>query len=143
MSDLTGKPERSRVWIFGYTANREEIKNDVVDPSDGKFKKFFEAGGDDYVIVRADMVDEFTVDTFKCNVVIPVDAENEDALQKAKTILNEKLGIETHVDVKVIDHAPWPPHRAHGYITGNENEKLPDGDPGRQAHKSPGSNKWG
>ena len=95
------------------------------------------------MIVRADIVDH---DDY--NVIIPVDAEDDDGLEEAVSVITGQLGVENLSVVRVVEdgHIPWPPHAAHGYITEREAELLPIEripiKPGRQ-HASPGTNKWG
>jgi hypothetical protein len=102
-----------------------------------------ELGGDQFVIVRADIVDHSDY-----NVIIPVDAEDDVGLKEAKSVITGQLGVEnlSVVRVKKDGHIPWPPHAAHGFITELEVEALPIEQipikAGRQ-HASPGTNKWG
>jgi hypothetical protein len=100
-------------------------------------------GGDQYVIVRADIVrhDDY-------NVIIPVDAEDDAGLEEAVSVITELLGVGIVSIARVVDkgHVPWPPHEAHGFITEREVVALPIEQihikAGRQ-HASPGTNKWG
>jgi hypothetical protein len=102
-----------------------------------------ELGGDQYVVVRADIVDH---DDY--NVIIPVDAEDDEGLREAVGVITGKLGVEIVLTAQVLEegHIPWPPHAAHGFITEREVKALPIEQvpikPGRQ-HASPGTNKWG
>jgi len=162
MPPLPITTSRIRVWLFGYAAVSEDISKssanistnlqiDYSDPTGWANKKFYEIGGDDFVIVRVEEVTPFEIivlekrkkTTRTCNVVIPVDAKNEDALLEAKRIIDEDLGIQIIKEVRVISHNPWPPHKAHGFITPDEFYVFKDEHVGRQFHNSPGSNKWG
>ena len=128
---------RKRIWILGYCNNFESLNQDI----DGK--KFYEQGGDEYVIVRADKVRTFILNGSNCNVVLPVDAQDESGLTKARNLI-ERMEIDILQELEVLDNNPWPAHRAHGYITNAEWEALKDEkSPGRQKAASPGSNKWG
>ena len=95
------------------------------------------------MIVRADIVDHSDY-----NVIIPVDAENNEGLEEAVGVITEQLGVRNVSTVQVVEdgHIPWPPHAAHGYITEREVVALPIEQvpikAGRQ-HASPGTNKWG
>ena len=104
-------------------------------------------GGDQYVVVRVDIVKDFLVNGKKSNVIIPVDAKDDNGLNAAESMV-KKLGVKIVSTVEVNTHIPDPPHFAHGYITKGE-KKLHDKaglkekiNAGRQ-HASPGSNKWG
>ncbi len=143
MTEPIDPEKRLRVWLFGFTDNMEDIMKEIPDPSSGGSMKFFEFGGDEFVIVRADKVEPFYVGTKMCNIIIPVDAKDGPTLDTAKTFIENNLGIATVAVVKVESHNPWAPHRAHGYITQKEYDDLNDDNVGRQFHKSPGSNKWG
>jgi hypothetical protein len=127
---------RVRAWVFGR-----------VDPVKlrGRYKenRINGLGGDQFVIVRADIVDHNDY-----NVIIPVDAEDDDGLEMAVGVITGQLGVKnlSVVRVKKDSHIPWPPHAAHGFITELEVEALPIEQipikAGRQ-HASPGTNKWG
>jgi len=73
--------DRLRVWVFG-RVEHEELR-DRYDKN-----RINGLGDDRFVIVRADMVrhEDF-------NVIIPVDAENDEGLEEAKSVLTEQLGV--------------------------------------------------
>jgi len=127
---------RVRAWVFG------KVEPDKLKELYNK-KQISGLGGDQYVIVRADIVDHSDY-----NVIIPVDAEDGDGLRAAKIVIEEQLGVDIVEIVQIVEkgHIPWPPHAAHGYITEREADALPIEQipikPGRQ-HASPGTNKWG
>ena len=131
---------RVRTWVFG-RVEKEELRARY------KENRINGLGGDQFVIVRADIVDHSDY-----NVIIPVDAEDDDGLEEAVSVITDQLGVEivstARVDTRVEDkgHIPWPPHEAHGFITQEEVDALPIEqlyiEAGRQ-HASPGSNKWG
>ena len=139
--------DRIRAWIFAVVADPNAFQmtllQDLPYPSKWVGKKFYEIGGDDFVIVRADEVETLTVGDQNYNFVFPVDASDDVAFAQAVKIITDELNIKYTMVVKVIEHNPWPPHRAHGFITETEFGYLPDDKIGRQSHKSPGSNKWG
>ena len=131
-----GQQNRVRAWVFGRVESGELRDHYEENRING-------LGGDQFVIVRADIVkhDDY-------NVIIPVDAEDEEGLRAAKSVITGQLGVEIVSTVKVVEdgHIPWPPHAAHGYITEREVvalsiEQVPI-KAGRQ-HASPGTNKWG
>jgi hypothetical protein len=128
---------RVRTWVFGRVEKPLALR-DRYDEN-----RINGLGGDQFVIVRADIVDHSDY-----NVIIPVDAEDDDGLEEAVSVITEQLGVENLSIVKVVEggHIPWPPHEAHGFITEREVEALPIEQihiqAGRQ-HASPGTNKWG
>ena len=146
MAGLPSPLDRMRVWIFANFRKDSDftvsILRDYPNASIWTTKKFFEMGGDDYVIVRADKVQPISVGGKECHFVIPVDAEGEDGLVAARNAIAE-LGFVDLTEVRVVSHNPWPPHQSHGFITQNEINHVPDDKVGRQSHRSPGSNKWG
>ncbi len=131
-----GQQNRVRAWVFGQV-DLEGLKDRY------KENGINGLGGDQFVIVRADIVDHNDY-----NVIIPVDAEDDDGLEMAKSVIMELLGVEIVSTAQVVEegHVPWPPHEAHGFITEPEVVALPIEqlyiEAGRQ-HASPGSNKWG
>lgn len=129
---------RIRMWILGYCNNFELLDQDIGG------EKFYEKGGDEFVIVRADKVSDFNLNGTNCNVVLPVDARDEIGLSNAKRVIIDSLKVNILLELDVLENKPKPPHRAHGYITPAEWEVLKDEkSPGRQKAASPGSNKWG
>ena len=132
-----GQQNRVRAWVFGQV-EPEELRARY------KENRINGLGGDQFVIVRADIVDHSDY-----NVIIPVDAEDDDGLEEAISVITDQLGVEIVSTAQVVKegHVPWPPHEAHGFITEEEVEALPIEDgirirAGRQ-HASPGTNKWG
>jgi division protein CdvB (Snf7/Vps24/ESCRT-III family) len=128
---------RLRVWAFGYTSDVDTFKQMFMD------EEIYTKGGDQYVIVRADEVEEFTENSAAINIIIPMDVADEDGLDAVKSVI-EELGVEIKATVKSLTKIPDPPHMSHGYITPREFDILPEAgeEPGRQG-ASPGSNKWG
>ena len=128
---------RMRAWVFGRVESTDMLKRLY------KENQINGLGDDRFVIVRADIVKHSDY-----NLIIPVDAENDDGLEEAVSVIREQLGVEIVETVQVVEkgHIPWPPHEAHGYITVQEAKLLPIEQipikPGRQ-HASPGTNKWG
>jgi len=127
---------RVRAWVFGRVdpvGLRNRYKQNGING----------LGGDQFVIVRADIVDHSDY-----NIIIPVDAEDDAGLRAAEGVITDQLGVDIVSIARVVDkgHVPWPPHEAHGFITEPEVVALPIEQipikAGRQ-HASPGSNKWG
>jgi len=90
------------------------------------------------VMVRADVVD------YHYNIVIPLDAENQEALQEAICQIQKETGATETAVLRVTAHFPGIPHEADGYITQEERDEYPDpfAIVGRQ-RTSPGMNPWG
>jgi hypothetical protein len=126
--------ERRRAWIFLRTEDPQAAAEVLRE-------KFFPQGEDQFVVVRADLVDEAR--GFPFNMVVPVDAENDDVLREVVVRIVRSSGATEHVVANVKAHVPFPPHDAQGYITVQEaglgKERI---EPGRQG-ASPGRNPWG
>ena len=107
---------RVRAWVFGRVESidmlRERYKENQIN----------ELGGDQYVIVRADFVDNGDY-----NVIIHVDAEVDAGLEEAESVITKLLSVESVETVQVgkEGHIPWPPHAAHRYIPEREADALP------------------
>lgn len=136
--------ERTRVWVFGYVSKTGDLEEIYLE------NKIDEIGEDSYVVIRADIVEDFEVDGQTCNIIIPVDAEDQSGLGTALDLISGTLGVSILKTVQAIGHIPDPPHISHGFITENEiakeleitGEERSIESAGRQ-HASPGSNKWG
>jgi hypothetical protein len=131
-SDMTVDTERVRAWVL-MTAR---------DPSAAAaaISAHFAEGENHWVIVRADVIEGDE------NLMIAVDAENEDYLQEVLGLLTQAVGSEPQDVRRVIEHHPSVPHAAHSFITPSELDGLyaPEFDPpGRHMPKSPGANPWG
>jgi DNA-binding Lrp family transcriptional regulator len=106
------------------------------------YKALGHAGGDEYVLVRADLVKHAHY-----NVIVPVDAKNPEALRMVVKQIAERVETKSISIAEVLGHNPKPAHDAHGFITAEE--KAAGRDPedpcvevGRFP-KSPGFNAWG
>ena len=122
---------RVRAWVFG----KVEPKGLKDRYNENKIKTL---GGDQYVIVRTDIVrhDDY-------NVIIPVDAKDDPGLEEAERVIRELLEVRIVSTVQVVDHIPWPPHNANGFITEQEHGRGDPDAPIDQVNKSPGWNAWG
>ena len=134
---------RIRVWVFGQVDSKENLRRLYLA------NKMDEKGDKKYVVIRADIVGDFKVDGKVSNVIIPVDAIDDQGLKNAKKMIKQDLKVKIIKTLTVESHIPDPPHIAHGYVTKGEikkEEKITKKPsiekPGRQ-HASPGSNKWG
>ena len=126
--------ERIRAWLFIHTEEvREAIK---------RIKELLTEGGEQYVVVRADHVKSSR--KFPFNLVIPIDAQDEEVLEEIVEQLVKMSGAERHVVAMVRHHTPYPPQAAHCFLTDQETEgdsDWPEG--GGRYPKSPGRNPWG
>ncbi len=130
--EITGS-ERARAWVL--------IRAEPVVGMAAKFRNL-DRRGDDFVIIRADVVAESPDSPY--NIVVPVDAESEAALSGVVEEMRGISGVREAVALRVVGHDPYPPHDASGYITQREadrGERRPD-KVGRQ-DSSPGYNPWG
>jgi hypothetical protein len=124
---------RARAWILIQTESPEVAAHQL-------YEALSHEGGDSFVLVRADVVD------YHYNVVVPVDAENWDVLQDLFCSIQRLTGARESAILRVVEHVPYPPHSADGYIT--EEEAGASTDPkqvekiGRQRN-SPAFNPWG
>jgi hypothetical protein len=100
---------------------------------------YFDQGGDDYVLVRADVVEG------EANLIVPVDAANQAALDSVVAMIRDATGDSAPSVARVLSHNPDPPHRSHTFVTPGELDRDPVDEyspPGRHP-KSPGRNGWG
>jgi len=132
-------PERYRAWVLFKVENPQGVAPRFGVPDD-KGLTLLKAGEDNYVIVRADVVDGNEGYT----LVVPVDAANEDQFNAAYERLTALVGEQGSV-LRVVAHFPTPPHRSSTFVTEKELSGcfLPEySPPGRHPH-SPGANPWG
>jgi len=126
--------ERVRAWVLLQAESAEGVAQAL-------YKDLGHEGGDEFVVVRADIV--AGPSEFAYNIIVPVDAKSEDALRDVVDRIREVSRVNP-VIVTVDQHVPYPPHDAHGYISTNEVEvgREPVEKPGRQG-ASPGFNAFG
>jgi hypothetical protein len=103
-------------------------------------------GGDEYIIIRADVV-QCEMESFArdVNLIVPVDAASQTALDTVVQIIRDASGDRSPTVAKVVSYFPDPPHRSHTFVTQTEFDKDPVDEyrpPGRHP-KSPGRNGWG
>jgi hypothetical protein len=140
--------ERVRAWILLKVTEPAAVVAEIVK-SRGEFQGRFDLGllswgGDDLVVVRADVVE--------CengwNLVVPVDARTEDHLHAAMAELTRAAGSRLlgHTVLRVMDPHPRTPHQSHSFVTEAEWREFEDPSlkPGvRNYPASPGANPWG
>jgi hypothetical protein len=99
-------------------------------------------GSDTFVVVRADVVD------WTFNIVIPLDTESQGALDEICDRIRGMPGVAETLLLPVLEHHPWPPQLANGYISDAEADADPESwdkptfERRRLGH-SPGHNPWG
>ena len=131
-----GGYERVRAWVLVQADDPNKVAR--------RLYELDSAGGDEYVVVRADVVD------YSHNIVLPVDAESDDALMIVVAKIEDIQGVETTTVLRVTEHVPYPPHVANGWIDESELAAQEEQEirieaalkPGRQG-ESPGLNAWG
>ena len=134
---MMGKVTATNVWIRrrGYANFR------VDDPTAAaeRVSVLFTEGGDDYVVIRADVVIECDV-----NLIVPIDAA-ESEWSRALDLVRRAVG-QPEVRVCIVTSTyPTVPQKAHCFITEDEHRRFPLHEyspPGRHP-KSPGANPWG
>ena len=127
----TQQDGRSRAWVLLRVKAPEEAAGAL-------YSQFGLAGGDDFVVVRADIVDH------DFDIVVPVDAANDEVLSDVICKIYKVTGGTELLVLKVRQHIPLIPHTADGWVTAEEYDADPDEcvSIGRQ-QKSPGANAWG
>ena len=123
--------ERVRAWVMVKSA-------DAIQAAEA-LSAYFTQGGDQYVLVRADVVEG------EANLIVPVDAESQAALDTVVEIIRGATGDTSPIVAKVVSHFPDPPHRAHTFVTEDElrRDPVPEYTPHGRHPKSPGRNGWG
>lgn len=132
MAIMETESGRVRAWVLIRTESPAAAAHQL-------YEELGQEGGDSFVLVRADVVD------YHYNIVVPVDAENWDVLQDLVCSIQKLTGARETAIVRVVEHIPYPPHLADGYITPEEAELYTDTEGmkvGRQRN-SPGMNAWG
>lgn len=132
MAQERGENGRVRAWVFVWADNPERWAQEL-------YEALGHEGGDEYVLVRADVIESF----YGYNIVVPVDARDQSALDSVVGMFPNPEAVKRMAVRKVEVHNPYPPQDASGYVTeeeaevGEEEVKV-----GRQDH-SPGLNPWG
>ena len=122
--------ERTRAWILIRAESPQSTAQQL-------YETLGHAGGNRWVVVRADIVD------YHYNILVPVDAESPDALEQVYGMIQDLAGAQETAILPVVGCIPYPPHVAHGFVTPGEGEAGGiDTEIGRLGH-SPGHNAWG
>jgi len=140
--------DRVRAWILLKVTEPAAVVAEI-ERSRGKPQGKFDMGllswgGDDFVVVRADIVEGES----GWNLVVPVDAKPGDALNTAIAELTKAAGsrLVEHTVLRVTEYHPNIPHQSHSFVTAAEWESFqaPELKPGERNYPaSPGANPWG
>jgi hypothetical protein len=123
--------DRTRGWLYFMVDDPYAAAKAV--------SSLFTQGGDEYVIIRADVVEGRGF-----NLVVPVDAMKS-KWNTAVTEVQRVVGAMPANVATVVAFNPEPTHQAHCFITEEEHRRFPLHEyypPGRHP-KSPGANPWG
>jgi hypothetical protein len=131
---------RFRAWVL-YLVKDPQAAVAGFSKQDDKGLTLLTEGADNYVIVRADVVDGNN----DFNLVVPVDAANEAQFMAAQDRLTAVLGGPPSSVLRVVEHCPTPPHMSNTFVTDSELKGyyLKEYDPAGRHPKSPGANPWG
>jgi hypothetical protein len=127
--------ERKRAWVLLYAENDHEAVENL--------KARVSEKNPEGVVIRADRVD--ATEDFPFNIVVPVDADSERMLFQIVDEIVEVTRAKRHAIARVVEHIPFPPQDAMGYITEREFDEGKEKEgviPGLQG-ASPGHNPWG
>jgi hypothetical protein len=132
MAQVRAENGRVRAWVLVWA-------DDPVGVAEELYEELRYEGEDEYVVVRADVVESF----YGYNIVIPVDAQDQGSLDLVLKKIRNPKAVKRMAVLRVETHNPYPPQDASGYVTegeaeaGDEDVKV-----GRQDN-SPGLNPWG
>lgn len=131
MADTRAEERRTRGWLLINSSTPHRVAWQVND--------LFAEGGDEFVVVRADVVESLF------DLLVPIDAKGPEEFKEISKRIEGMDGVELCTVIMVVRHYPNVPHNAHGYVTENEQMKGKDKRilPGRQTSNSPGANPWG
>ena len=125
---------RARAWILVKAKAPEAAARRL-------YAALGDQGGDKWVVVRADIVDH------EYNVMVPVDAQDQAALDEAHQKIRDEIGSTDTLVIPVSRHIPFPPHIAHGFVHPDEAAvrafEGPKGPEVGRLGNSPGLNGWG
>jgi len=135
MYNQPDQKDRRRAWVLLSASLPDDAAGSI-------YNELGEAGGDNYVIVRADVL----TSTFNgSNIVVPVDAA-PDQFNATVEKLEDIDGVEVIAVLEVSNHYPPATYKAHGYTTSFQFAKdmkwSPPEKEGRYPN-SPGDNPWG
>ncbi|MBM3122523.1 MAG: hypothetical protein FJZ97_10135 [Chloroflexi bacterium] len=134
---MTGKETPRNVWSRrrGYAGFRVDNPREAAE----RVSALFTQGGDDYVVIRADVVSGCDV-----NLIVPIDAA-EEVWSNALALVERAVGQPAARVCIVTSYLPAVPQQAHCFVTEDEHRQFPLHEyspPGRHP-KSPGANPWG
>ncbi len=138
MGDRQTEKDRVRAFVLLRAENSDEVAERI-------YEEYGKKGGDDFVVVRADVVDG-AGDDF--NIVVPIDA-HPDHFSEIERQVTSVEGVNAYKTLAVKNHYPTPTYLAHGYTTTEDfAEKMswletPPDEYGRIMKNSPGHNPWG
>lgn len=129
---------RVRAWVL--------VKSDNADQTASALTADLTEGGDEYIIIRADVV-QCEMESFvrDVNLIVPVDVASADVLAEVLGRISGLAGVNDVAVANVTAYYPDPPHRAHTFVTADElgRDRVPEYDPPGRHPKSPGRNGWG
>jgi len=129
---------RVRAWVL--------VKSDNPGQTASALTADLTEGGDDYIIIRADVV-QCEIESFArdVNLIVPVDVANADVLAEVLGRISGLAGVNDVAVANVTAYSPDPPHRAHTFVTADElgRDRVPEYDPPGRHPMSPGRNGWG
>jgi hypothetical protein len=122
------------------------VKSDDPDQTASALTADLTEGGDEYIIIRADVV-QCEMESFvrDVNLIVPVDVASADVLAEVLERISGLAGVSDVAVANVTAYYPDPPHRAHTFVTADElgRDRVPEYDPPGRHPKSPGRNGWG
>ena len=116
---MEGENGRVRAWVLVKGDNADAISDQLADKyrdtrdegTKDEHDVEFGAGGDELVVVRADVVEG------QMNLVVPVDAASEEILKRFVADVQEMDPEAEILVLSVRRHDPMPPHRSSTYVT--------------------------
>lgn len=136
---------RTRAWLL-ISADGEK---DAKSKAQNIYQNLRHEGGDDYVVIRADVVKELVKDKKIYHIIVPVDAIDPSKLKAVIQIIEELMDYSIEKQLEVLDHFPSLTYLAQGFVSGEEktyardNFILAPDETGRIIKRSPGDNPWG
>jgi hypothetical protein len=123
---------RVRAWVLVWADDPERWAREL-------YEELGHEGGDEYVVVRADVVESF----YGYNIVVPVDARDQSTLDSVVKMIRNPKAVKRLAILRVEIHNPYPPQDASGYVTEEEAEAGEEEVKVGRQDKSPGLNPWG
>ena len=134
---MARKGSKSSIWI----RRRGHLYFQVDDAHAAarRVSVLFTQGGDNYVIIRADVVDGHGF-----NLMVPIDAADTKWTRASRDV-QKAVGAAPTAVSRVVATYPENPQCAHSFITEEEYLRcpLPECAPPGRHPKSPGANPWG